>query len=298
MVYLFGIVLDFCSKVVISVANVFDGQLARKTFGSVWSLVALNGLLLIPFIVVLFFIVQPSLLVGSQFMVVLTVAAIEFLYQVPYYQALRQAETSVVMSLFSLEKIFVPLLAYWLVQERLTLWQYVGFGIIVVCSLATTFDKAAFRMNKAILYMVPVTGILALSSVLQKYSLNQLTWSTFYFWSLALSVPFYLLTLAGLKTTRHEIAAFLQSPFSKKYIPLYGQNIATWISGGLGAAALAILPVTITKAIGSFHALIVHLVAAKGAKQLRVDQVEHLSLKRLLLFSGVGLGVFLTLFAV
>lgn len=294
MNYVFGILIDFASKIIISVANIFDGQLSRKTFTSVWALVTLNGLLLIPVLPIMFFILKPTLVTLPQFFLIFVIASIEFFYQIPYYKALREADTSVVASLFNFEKIFVPVLAYFIVAERLATMQYIGFAIIIGCSFILTFNKSSLKFSKAVWYMIPVVIILALESVLQKYGLDQVEWKTFYFWSLALTLPFYISTLFISRTVQKEVSIFFKSPFSKSYIPLYGQNIATWISGGLGTLALSILPVTITKAIGSFHALIVHLIASKGSKGLQVDG-EKLSQKRIFVFIIIAIGVFLTL---
>ena len=294
MNYVFGILIEFASKIIISVANIFDGQLSRKTFTSVWALVTLNGLLLIPVLPVLFFILSPTLITLPQFFLIFIIAAIEFFYQVPYYKALREADTSIVASLFNFEKIFVPVLAYFIVAERLAMTQYIGFAIIIGCSFILTFNKSSFKFSKAVWYMLPVVIILAFESVLQKYGLDQVEWKTFYFWSLALTLPFYISTLVISRTVQKEVSLFFKTPFNKSYIPLYGQNIATWISGGLGTLALSILPVTITKAISSFHALIVHLIASKGSKKLQVDG-EKFSQKRIFVFIIIAIGVFLTL---
>ncbi len=296
MNYILGIFLQLLSNTIIGVANVFDGQLSRKTFSSVWVIVCLNGILLIPALPILFLILKPSFLLPSQLILVLVIASIEFSYQIPYYKALREAETSVVMSLFSLEKIFVPVFAYFIVAERLALVQYIGFGIIVALSLVITFDRKSFKWSKAISYMIPVTVILALSSVLQKYGLGEIKWNAFYFWSLALSLPFYIFTLFFIKSARSEVSLFFKKPFDKKYIPLYGQNIFTWVSGGIGTIALSILPVTISKAVSSFHALIVHIIASKGSKRLGIEHKEEISWRRILIFCGIAVGVFLTLF--
>lgn len=296
MNYLFGALLVLISNTIISVANVFDGQLARKTFSSIWSIIIINGILLLPVLPIMFFILKPETITKPQFLIILVVASIEFFYQFPYYKALRYADTSVVASLFSFEKILIPIFAYFIVQERLTPLQYFGFALIILCSIATTFKKSSFKLNRAILFMIPVTIILAFESVLQKYGLNKIEWKTFYFYTYALSAPFYLFAFIFIKSAYKEVMDFIKSPFQKLYIPIYAQNIATWISGIFSTLALSILPVTIAKAIGSFHALIVHFVASKGSERLKIDHKEVLSLRRIILFALVGVGVFLTFY--
>jgi len=294
MNYLFGALLVIISNVIISVANVFDGQLSRKTFSSIWSIVIVNGIILLPALPIMFFILRPEAITKPQLLILLIIASIEFFYQFPYYKALRYADTSVVASLFSFEKILIPILAYFIVQERLAPLQYLGFSIIVLCSIAITFKKFSWKPNRAILFMIPVTIILAFNSVLQKYGLNQIEWKTFFFYTNVLSVPFYILAFIFIKSAYKEVKEFIKSPFRKLYIPIYSQNIATWASGVFGTLALSMLPVTIVKAIGSFHAFIVHLVASKGSKTLKIDNKENISAKKIILFILIGIGVFLT----
>jgi drug/metabolite transporter (DMT)-like permease len=293
MNYVLGIFVTLISKLIIGVANVLDGKLSRKTFSSTWSLVVVNGVLILPVLPLFYIILQPKPLTATQFYIIIIVAAIEVFYQIPYYEALRKADTSIVISLFNIEKILVPILAYFVIGERLKITQYVGFGVIILCSILTTFSRASFKLNKAIYYMTLVSFVLAIDSVLQKYSLENIDWKSFYFWITTVSIPFYLLILLVKPSARKEVANFMKAPFKRDYVPLYGQNFATWIAEGLGTLALSLLPVTVTKAIGSFHAVIVHLIASKGHKGLQLDKGESLSFKRICLFVFLAIGVIL-----
>lgn len=295
MTYLFGILLEFLSKIIIGIANVLDGKLSRQTFTSTQSIVVINGLLIIPILPILYLILKPKFLPIEQFYILIVVAAIEAFYQIPYYKALRETDTSVVMALFNIEKIFIPILAYFIIGERLSLMQYCGFGIIIFCSLLTTFSKKSFKINKSIYYMIFVCLILSAESILQKYSLAHIDWKGLYWWILALSVPFYFIILLFSPVAKREVINFVKTPLEKRYFPLYGQNIATWIAGGLSMLALSILPVTITKAIGSFHAVIVHLIANKGHAGLRLDKKESFSFQRVFLFIFIGIGVLMVI---
>lgn len=138
--------------------------------------------------------------------------------------------------------------------------------------------------------MILVCIALAVSSVLQKYSLNTIEWKSFYFWSLTLSTPFYSVIFLFSKNARTEIASFTRSTLQKKYWPLYLQNIATWIAGAIGTYALSILPVTVNEAIDSFHVIVVYFVAMIGFNSLKLDQKEKFSLWRLSMYIMIGIG--------
>jgi drug/metabolite transporter (DMT)-like permease len=239
----------------------------------------------------MYLVLRPVCLTRVEFYITAVIAAIEVFYQVPYYKALRETDTSIVTSLFSIEKIFIPVLAYFIIGERLAFIQYLGFGVVIVSLLLTTISKKTFKPNKALYYMLAVSIFLAIDSVLQKYSLEKVDWKSFYFWLMLLSIPYYFILYLIQSSARSEVRKFLKAPFSREYIPLYGQNIATWIAGGISTLALSILPVTISKAVGSIHSVIVHLIAAKGYKRLDLDKQEKLSPKRIFLFLLLAIGI-------
>lgn len=295
MSYILGIVIIFVQKCIISVANIFDNQLSRRTFKSVKALVVLNGIVAIPLIPLLYFLLRPNLLTPYQFLIFGIIACIEVFYQIPYYKALQNADTSVVVSLFSIGRIFVPVFAYFIVSEHLATHQYVGFILIMLCSiLISVNDIKKFKFNKALFYMLPVTIIVSLQSVLQKYGLSMVPFKTFFFWNFVIPTPFYLTFLLQ-KTTRTEVKEFLTISPQKSFLTLYFQNLASWISGGLDAFVLSFFPITIVKSIGSFQALFVNLISSFFSKKLKVDFKEELVFKRITLFILMGIGIIITL---
>ena len=90
--------------------------------------VSLTNALFTPFVLFLGFPTIPSL---QSWGIYLLIAIIDIGYLYPYYMALKKTDTSIVSSLFSLGKIFVPVLAFILLKDTLTLPQYIGFFIII-----------------------------------------------------------------------------------------------------------------------------------------------------------------------
>lgn len=291
---LLGFILVFLEQITISISNVLDGELSRNTFKSLWSIVILNGVLLIPALPIIFLLLRPQLITGPQVILILIIAAIEVFYQIPYYKALQHSDTSVVASLFGFGRILTPIFAYFIINEILAPIQYFGFGIIILATILSNFDRKNFKINKAVYYMLPVAVLLSFQDVLQKAGLGQVDWKSFYFWSLTLSLPFSLSLLLIFRSARSEVWGFVKHPFQKRFIPLYGQNLALWISGGFGTLALSLLPVTIIKAFGSFHSLFVHFVAVLAPNTLKIKG-EVFSWKKVLLFVIMGIGIILTI---
>jgi drug/metabolite transporter (DMT)-like permease len=170
--------------------------IVRSTFRSTAALVAMNGIVAIPLIPILWILIHPAPLTFPQLIVFIGIAAIEVFYQFPYYKALRHADTSIVVSLFSLGKIFIPLFAFFIVHERLSSLQYSGFVLIIICSLLISMENVwKIKFNRALIYMIPTAIIIALQTVLEKYNLNTLSVAEFFFWIQLIPLPFYLMLL-------------------------------------------------------------------------------------------------------
>ena len=293
MNYLFGFILIFLEKITISLANILDSKLSRKTFSSVWTIIVLNGILAIPIIPLLVIILHPQTILISQVLIILVVSFIEVFYQFPYYKALQENDTSVIISLFGLGRIFTPLFAYFLINEILSPVQYLGFFIIVISSVFVSFDRKTFKFSKAFYYMIPVAIIVAFQGVISKAGLEMMDWKTFYFWSFVYTIPFYLTPLL-IKKCRIEVTEFIKNPFRKKFIPLYIQDVLSWVSQGFGTLALSLLPITIIKAFGSFQSLSVHLISIILPKKFDIDN-EKFSWRKIIIFLFMGIGMILTL---
>lgn len=69
----------------------------------------------------------------------------------------------------------------------------------------------------------------------------------------------------------------------------------SFLSAGIGTAALSMIPVTISKAVSSFQAMIVHFFASKGSKRLKVDSKERFSNGKLALLLLTTVGIVLTI---
>lgn len=293
MNYLFGFILIFLEKITISISNILDSKLSRKTFNSVWTIIVLNGILAIPIIPLLVIILQPKTILIDQVLIVLIVSFIEVFYQFPYYKALRESDTSIIIALFGLGRIFTPIFAYFMINEILSPTQYIGFFIIVIASIFVSFNRKTFKFNKAFYYMIPVAILVALQGVISKAGLGMMDWKTFYFWSFVYTVPFYLMPLV-VKNCRIEVIDFIRNPFKKRFIPLYIQNVLSWISQGFGTLALSLLPITIIKAFGSFQSLLVHIISIISPKKFNIDN-EKFSWRKIIIFLLMGIGMILTL---
>ena len=92
----------------------------------------------------------------------------------PYYLSLEAEETSIVVSLFSLGRVFLALFAYFLLGELLSVWQYLGMFVIVIAGAISTYDGGPHKvLKKSFWYMMGCSMLWALQMVMYKRHLTR-----------------------------------------------------------------------------------------------------------------------------
>ena len=247
------VLIAFLTPLLHALSCIVDAHFSNNIFKKVPSLVfyaTISNIIIIPF---LFFFGTPIIPPLEILAILFIISLIEVCYQIPYYHALRNIDTSIVVALFSLGKITIPVLAYFIVDEKLTLIQYCGFGIILLSTFLLNFDIKKLKINIAFFLMLVVSLLLSLSSVLSKYSLQSVDFVTVLFWGslFATSISLSLLFLPQYRTD--IISSF---PKYKKRIKLFLSNEILNQGGTLaGTIALAHLPVLAVKSIGSSQSI-------------------------------------------
>lgn len=225
------------------------------------------------------------------------IGAIDIAFLYPYFKALQVEETSVVTSLFSLEKLFIPVLAFIFVHETLTGTQYFGFAIIVVATLALvahTHGRIRFD-RRAFLYMALCSFLLASQLVIYKFTFETERWSTAFvwgtLWTFALTLPVIFIA-----KQRRAIAAHLQN--FRHIAPLFAlEELFTFFGVAGSTYAVALAPVTLVAGISSLQPIAVLLYAVALKRTLPgvfKEKVSRKSItKKIILFAILVFGVVL-----
>lgn len=104
------------------------------------------------------------------------------MYLLPYFKALTLDETSRVVPLFQFVPIFILILSFLLLGEKLIFKQYVGGGFIIVAGFLLSLQKLQTKpltLRPAFYYMMLSSGIYAFSVVLYKFGLKEIPfWQT------------------------------------------------------------------------------------------------------------------------
>ena len=289
------IFLAFLAPVLFGLANILDNYFVNRLFKNVTSLVFYATLLNLLFLPFLFFIQTPHLPAWNLIPAFIAVALVDILYLFPYYKALQHDDTSTVSSLFSLGKVFVPLLAFLFVGEVLHPTQYLGFFILILSSALITMEPGKLKFNRSFMYMALSSLLIALETVIYKYIFTNVNWITGFTWALLFSF-FLLLPLLMLKKTRASIRA--QAHVFRKTFHLFAlEELLTF--GGFAAItyAISVASVTIVNAIGSFQPFFVLLYALIFSRLFPTvfkEKIDRISLlKKMVFFALMISGVIL-----
>ena len=291
------VLIAFLTPFLHALSCILDAHFSNNIFKKIPSLVfyaTISNIIIIPF---LFFFGTPIIPPLEILAILFIISLIEVCYQIPYYHALRNIDTSIVVALFALGEVTLPFLAYFIVGEKLSFLQYLGFGIILLSTFLLNFDIKKFKLNIAFILMLLVSVLLSLSAVLSKYSLQSIDFVTVVFWTslFATSISLFLLLLPQYK--KDIISAF---PQYKKKIKLFLSNEILNQAGSLAATiALAYLPVLVVETIGSSQSIFTLLLGFMLYKifgnRFKENLTRHDVVKKLISFTFIIIGIYMVL---
>ncbi|MDE2188792.1 MAG: EamA family transporter [Patescibacteria group bacterium] len=254
------ILIAFISPILHAFANILDNYLTNKLFKSVWTMAFFSAFFAVVFLPLTFFIQIPGIPPVHLLPFFFIIGLIEVFYLFPYYKALQDDDTSVVSSLFSIGKIFVPVFAFLLVGEILRPAQYLGFIVIIFASAALTLNNhGKFRFNKSLVYMLACSFMLSLEAVIYKYLFESVSWSTGFVWTTIITfliAATFLLIPKLSKDIRNQVRNFKDSARIFTF-----EELLTFSGAVTSTYVISLVPVTLEKSIDSFQPFFVLLYA-------------------------------------
>jgi drug/metabolite transporter (DMT)-like permease len=265
MSYLLGVILMLVVIFLYSLSNVIESYQSNNLFSNTSIFVFISkvfGLILLP--IFLFF---PPTFPGWNIMIFVLLASIfEVGYQMPYYLALRSIDTAAVVALFSIKRIFMPVLAYFILGEILTNSQYFGILLIVISSFLISFDMGKFKINKSFYWMAIASAMLSLQSIIYKFNFEEgLGVLNLLFWSILIE---FVLATVLLLITRGYIELFEKVNLlrEEKWLFIFNE-LLNQVANVLSLQALKILPVSIVEAMYSLISFTVILIKSYLRRQ-------------------------------
>jgi len=208
--------------------------------------------------------------------ILIIVGLLEFLYLFPYYKAYTHLDTSVVNALFSLARVMTPLLAFFMVNEILSVKQYLGFFIIVISSAVLSLEKGErFKLNAGFWLMVLAGGLIVFDHAAMKMATYEIDWLNLFFWSMLIATLSSFSILLS-PTSRSRIKASLRLPSLKKYARwLVLTQALYFIASGLFVFAVAMVPITLVEVGLSFQPILVLAASYILFKLFRMKRHEQ-----------------------
>ena len=295
---MFAIFMAFLAPILHSSCNLLDSHFANnliKTKSAIIFYNSLTNVIAIPF---LFLFGVPQAISWDLLPFLLLIAATETFYLLPYYLALRKIDASIASALFSLANILIPIMAWFLVDERLNFGQYFGFGVIIIASIVLNIERSSrLKINSSFWLMLAVSVMLAFQSVCYKYAIDNLDWVTAVFYTLVFSTIMSSSFLLFKCSRRNIVAAF---PLYRRNFGYFLLNEVIYQCGEIPSLfALSMLPVVAIEGINATQPIFVLLFGALlyrffGSRFKESFQPQHI-LKKLVCFGVIVWGVVLIL---
>lgn len=291
------IVLAFLAPALFGLSSSFDSYFTNRRITNIPALTFYSVVFNIVIIPIVWLIQAPQFPPAKFIPIFALLGALDLLYLIPYYKALKSEDTSVVSSLFSLGRIIVPILAFFLVGEVLTIRQYIGFFIIVFSSILVTLkkDQSRITVNRSFGLML-LAGIFVYSEVaIYKYIFTGVSWSTGLIGAQFFSFLGALFMLLSGSIRRAVADNF--SAFTKMIKPFLAEEFITF--GAMMALTYAayLAPVTFVSGIGAIQSFLVMLYAVffrKFFPRFFKEKVERRDiLRKSLLFAVMATGIIL-----
>ncbi|MBI2552640.1 DMT family transporter [Candidatus Uhrbacteria bacterium] len=288
------VLLAIGSAALYGAANVLDNFFANRVFRNPLVIHFYSAAASIIFLPIIFIWQRPALPPADLIPALLIVGFVDLLVLYPYYRALQNDDTSVVSSLFSLGKVFIPVLAYLAVKEVLSPMQYFGFLMVVFASAAVTMQKGKIlRFRKSLWYMALSAFMLAIEATTYKYVFERVDWVTGFTWSLISALGVIFITVGiispfrklGFSLARFRGVAHL---FVIEELITFGAFVAV-------TYAISIAPVSLVHGVGSvqpFFILLYALVFKRWFPNMFKEDIARGSvIKKVALFAVTLIGV-------
>lgn len=291
------VLVAFLTPVLHALSCILDSYFSNNIFKNTGTLVffaSITNIIIIPF---LFLFGVPTVPPLSVMWIIGLTALIDILYLFPWFIALKHIDTSVSVALFALGEIALPFLAWFIVGEKLSAIQYLGFATILTPSILMNMDFKKLKLNIGFWLMLSVAIILALTVVLDKYALGATDSVTLIFWRSIMTTTMVLSFLVVPRIRRDIVNT----------LPRYMKNVHLFLSNELlnqfGTAAMVValvgLPCLTVDSIGATQSIFTLVWGVVLYKLFGDKFKENLSrsevIKKMISFACIITGIYMVL---
>jgi drug/metabolite transporter (DMT)-like permease len=287
------------SRIFYGISNIFDNYLSNKHFKNPFVLLLYILALEVVMLPGIWVFAKPSFPGWHTMALFLLIGLLEVTYLYFYLLALKENDTSIVISLFSLGKIFVPIISFFILGEVLTFRQYVGFVVLVLASVALSFRFGEkFKLNRSFWLVSLSSLIVSIVVSVYKYALNEAGWSTSFTFVTTSSFVIALFFVCMTKSGRSELKTNLSMP-GKVLIALLLTVVASFGAEAAYSYALSLSKtslVTSLTPIQSLSILIFALLLNKKYPEVFTEEIDkHNVFKKIFFYFLTFIGLILVI---
>jgi len=240
------------SRICFAVSNILDSHFCVGYFKNLICQMFYFGAYQLIFLAIAFLFFPVPLLSPELMFWALLSGLCLALHGVPYLSALKSADTSTVVSLFTLGRVFAPIMSYLLVKEVLDLNEVIGFGITILGSLWHAYKPESFKVDYKLVLKMMLAGFMVASfSVCSKKLFLELDVYTGVFYIFLFDSLFCILTIFIPLYTNDIIETVKRKDIR---IPYVANVIIAMIGHVLSFTAISLTKVTHVVLIGQFQA--------------------------------------------
>lgn len=292
-----GILMAFLSPMAYAGSNIFDAFVAGKVFKKITTVIFYAGITNCLGIPILLCFGMPKLMTWEVFPYFFLYMLFEVLYMIPYYMALKRIDTSLVAALFSLAQVFLPILAYYMVNEKLAPLQYLGFSIVIFFNVVLNLEPTKkFKINMGFWLMLIASILVVIQAVLLKRVLVSFDWISTSFYSILV----FNLLIAGMlllpKWRKDIVCSF--PDYIKRWKMFGMMEVCDRVGSMTMIFALSLTPVVIVDTIGAVQPIFVllygYILYKLFGNKFKEDISQKLLIKKFVCFIFIIIGVALT----
>lgn len=296
------IYLALLAPAIWAIITLIDENLIRHIYKGAHVGAIISGFFgLIPAIIIFFGYTKPFDISGSLIFLSIFAGFINVFYYFLYFKALQKAHPSVVIAMFSISPAIIPFIAYFLVGERLSTEQIVGFGIVVIAGfLYSLTDVRRFRISKALIPTLLAAAIFDAVSLINKYVYTKADfYQSYMYFSLGMFLAaLYLLYVLLFMNTKVQVRNVIRKNSVLVLLLLAGAEVLNIFAELVRNLALDSGPVSIVKALENLQPLYMLIISVVFfpflPKFFPEAQAKYMSTK-ILLSIVIILGVFIAI---
>ncbi len=293
-----GILVTLISSSFYAAGNILDAHVAGKVFKRLTTVIfygAITNCLSLPF---LLFFGWPTAIPISILPYFLVTIFIEIAYLPLYYIALKRVDTSIVAAMFSMGKIVVPVLAYFLVDERLGALQYLGFGIVILFNVILNVNNVKhFKIDLSFWLMLFVSIMISVQGVFYKKIFEQMDWVNVAFYT-AVFLNFFIVLFLLHTTTRKDIFGSFKT-YVKNWKVFFILEFIDRMAFLTGLVSVSLLPIMVQKGVASIQPIFVllfgYILYKIFGDKFKEDTSPRKMIKKFVCFVFIITGILLTI---